>query len=89
MSTKIWTIKNIKIYYAKIIANLSLDKFGAFILKMQKRDDKYDAYIAGQYYLFLIKSLLCNKFMKTFLKLLKRNKIKLHVFREFEGFINF
>lgn len=62
-------MEDIKVCYVKVIANLSLEKFNIFVLKIQKRGDKYRVYIAGQYYLFLIRGLLRDKFMETFLKI--------------------
>lgn len=59
-------MKDIKIYYTKANTKLNFDKFNVFVLKMQKWSDKYRSYTTKQYYLFLIKDLLYNKFMKTF-----------------------
>lgn len=68
---EIWAIKDIKVYYAKAIADLSLKEFNVFILKIQKWCNKYGGYTSEQYYLFLIKNLLCDKFMKTFFKIIQ------------------
>ena len=67
-------MKDIKVYYAEVITKLSLEKFGACVLRMQKRDNKYGGYTAEQYYLLLTKSLLHNKFMETFLKTIQEKK---------------
>lgn len=63
-------MKDIKVHYAEAIADLSLEKFSVFVLKMQKWDDKYGNYTARQYYLLLTRSLLRNKFIKTFLEII-------------------
>ena len=66
LTEEIRGIEDIKVHYAKVIADLSLEEFSAFILRMQKQSDKYEGYTAEQYYLFLTKGPLRNKFMKTF-----------------------
>lgn len=49
-------MKYIKVYYVKAIVDLSLKEFNVYVLEMQKQDNKYGDYIAGQYYLFLTRS---------------------------------
>lgn len=71
---EIQAIENIKVHYIETIAKLSLEEFGAFILEMQKRDDKYEDYIARQYYLLLIRGPLRDKFMETFLETIQEKK---------------
>lgn len=58
MTKEVWAIKDIKVHYSKIIADLIFQKFSALVYGIQKRSDQYRDYIAGQYYLFLAKSLL-------------------------------
>lgn len=48
---------------------------------MQKWSDKYKSYTAGQYYLFLSKSLLYNQFMKTFFKNIQEKKKRFDNFK--------
>lgn len=49
-------MKYIKVYYVEAIVNLSLKEFNIFVLEMQKQDNKYGDYTAGQYYLLLTRS---------------------------------
>lgn len=58
MTEKFRAMEDIKIYYAEAISDLTLQEFGAFVLGMQKRGDKYGGYTAGQYYFLLIKGSL-------------------------------
>lgn len=61
-------MKDIQVHYVKAIADLSLEEFSVFDLKMQKRGAKYEGYTAEQYYLLLIRGPSCDNFMETFLK---------------------
>lgn len=42
-------------YYAKVIEDLTLQKFSVLARGLQKRGDEYGGYTAGQYYLLLSK----------------------------------
>lgn len=58
----------IKVHYVKTMTDLSLEEFSVFVLRMQKRGNKYEDYIAGQYYLLLTRGPLRDNLMETFLK---------------------
>lgn len=75
-------MEDIKVHYTEAIAELNLEVFGVFVLRMQKQDDKYRGYTAEQYYLLLLKSPLYNKFMKTFLESIKKKKIRLYILKK-------
>lgn len=47
MIEEVWAMENIKIYYVKVISDLTLQEFSAFVLRMQKQSDKYGDYTAG------------------------------------------
>lgn len=49
LTEEIRGIEDMKVYYTKVIADLSLEEFNAFVLGMQKQSDKYGSYIAEQY----------------------------------------
>lgn len=44
---KKFTIENIKVYYTKVIINLSHKKVNTFFLKKQKWNNEYKSYIVG------------------------------------------
>ena len=66
--------RGIKVHYVKTIRDLSLEKFSVFILRKQKWGNKYEDYIAGQYYQLLTRGPLCDNFMETFLKIVQEKE---------------
>lgn len=89
LTKEIWAMEDIKVHYAKAIADLSFEEFSVFVLRMQKRGDKYEGYTAEQYYLLLTRDQLRDISWKLSLKLFKKKKIRFHTLRESEGPMSF
>lgn len=75
MTEEVRAMEDIKVHYAKALADLTLQEFSALVREIQKRGDEYGGYMAGQYYLLLSKGPLCYQFMKTFLQVVQDREV--------------
>ena len=66
MTKEVWTIEDIKVHYSEAMTDLTLQEFSTLIRGIQKRNDQYRGYTAGQYYLLLARGPLCDQFIETF-----------------------